>query len=68
MSKKDKTITVRIYTPVTLYIGEWKFMIDVIKKVDNKTIGYRFNHEQKIFMIFNPWCKGKLYLTITKPI
>ncbi|KAJ8303411.1 hypothetical protein KUTeg_019807 [Tegillarca granosa] len=60
LSNRDITIVVRVYTPATLYIGEWKFMIDVLKKVDNIKVGYRFRHEQKMFIIFNPWCKDDL--------
>lgn len=49
----QKTITVRVFTPPTLYVGKWKFSIEIAGK--NGIHGY--DHPQPIYILFNPWCE-----------
>ncbi|KAK6174756.1 hypothetical protein SNE40_017973 [Patella caerulea] len=51
------TLRVSIFTPPTCYVAKWKFKIDVVKKADQKTAIYRYNHRDPIYILFNPWCK-----------
>lgn len=57
---QGELLNVTIIVPATCYVGKWKLKIDVIKrKPDERMKIYRYQHKQPIYVIFNPWCKGK---------
>ena len=58
LNNDAKTLSVRINTPPTCYVGIWKLQIETIKKADNKNIIFEYIHDQDIYILFNPWCKG----------
>ena len=51
-----------INPPATVAIGEWSLIVDTKTKLDKKTKIYRYEHPDDIYMLFNPWCKGKEYI------
>lgn len=59
MKNEDKELTVRINTPPTCYVGIWQLQVETIQKADNKKVIFEYNHDQEIYILFNPWCKGK---------
>lgn len=59
LTEKENNVTVRVVTPPTLYVGKWTFRVDVIKKYLDKNIVYRYKHPEPIYILFNPWCKGR---------
>ncbi|KAJ8303344.1 hypothetical protein KUTeg_019740 [Tegillarca granosa] len=50
-------LTVKVFTPPTICVGKWKFMVDVIKKSDTRSKVDRYHCKELIYMLFNPWCK-----------
>jgi len=62
LKNEDKKLSVRINTPPTCYVGIWKLQVETIKKVDNKNIIFEYTHDQDIYVLFNPWCKGLFFL------
>lgn len=57
MKNEDKELTVRINTPPTCYVGIWQLQVETIQKADNKKVIFEYNHDQEIYILFNPWCK-----------
>lgn len=62
LNNEEKKLSVRINTPPTCYVGIWKLQVETIKKVDNKKIIFEYTHDQDIYVLFNPWCKGLFLL------
>ena len=46
-------------TPPTCAVGRWELKIDVIDKGESTMTVYRYNDKGRIYILFNPWCKGK---------
>ena len=62
-SQKDKTLTLKMLTPPTCPVGQWKLQIDMVKKVDKKTAEYKYWQPGNIYILFNPWCKGIVFIS-----
>lgn len=58
INKEDKRLTVRVNTPPSCYIGIWSLQIETLKKAEKGTIVFEYTHDQDIYVLFNPWCKG----------
>ena len=58
LKNDKKKLSVRINTPPTCYVGIWKFQVETIQKSDQKKIVFEYTHDQDIYILFNPWCKG----------
>lgn len=61
-SQKDKTLTLKMMTPPTCPVGQWKLQIDMVKKVDKKTAEFKYWQPGHIYILFNPWCKGTVFI------
>lgn len=54
------SLTIKVFTPPTLCVGKWKCMVDAIKKsADTRSKVDRYHCVEPIYMLFNPWCKGR---------
>ncbi|GFO23755.1 hemocyte protein-glutamine gamma-glutamyltransferase-like [Plakobranchus ocellatus] len=63
VTKKNNSLTITVFTPPDLYVGEWELSIDVVKKNERNVDVYKYEHEDPIYIIFNPWCKDdQVYL------
>ncbi|KAK7115372.1 hypothetical protein V1264_001249 [Littorina saxatilis] len=56
-SSNKTVINIAVFTPPDCIVGVWKFKVDVVKKTDNRTSVFRYNHKDPIYMLFNPWCR-----------
>uniref|UniRef100_A0A646QJF9 protein-glutamine gamma-glutamyltransferase n=1 Tax=Hemiscolopendra marginata TaxID=943146 RepID=A0A646QJF9_9MYRI len=52
----DKIITLNVKLPPSLYVGMWKCTI-ITSLNDFKDRQRRFNCTEKLYVLFNPWCK-----------
>ena len=57
-SQDDNTLTIRVTPPPKCFIGKWKMEIRSISKKP-ETIQRRYRHKSTIYILFNPWNKGK---------
>jgi transglutaminase 1 len=55
---KENNVTVTVFTPTKCYVGKWQFGIDSMQKA-NKGRVFRYADKNPIYLLFNPWCKGK---------
>ena len=58
-SKGENTIKVRVTTPANCFVGKWTLLIDNVKETGGSYEVHRYYHEPKIYILFNPWCKGR---------
>ena len=62
VKSEGQSISVRIYTPPNCQVAKWNFKFDtVIKKGSGGKI-FRYTHPDPFFVLFNPWCTGKVLL------
>ena len=59
LSQTENSLKLKVMTPPTCPVGRWKLKIDVVKKEDTGTTVYRYNYVGRIYILFNPWCKGR---------
>ncbi|XP_012938089.1 hemocyte protein-glutamine gamma-glutamyltransferase [Aplysia californica] len=57
LRQQDNMLTVTVFVPPTCYVGKWDLKLDVVKKDNNDVAVYRYEHEDPIYIIFNPWCR-----------
>ncbi|GFO37575.1 hemocyte protein-glutamine gamma-glutamyltransferase-like [Plakobranchus ocellatus] len=58
LSDQGTYLIVSVMTPPTLYVGKWDFSVDVVEKDDSSGVDvYKYEHDDPIYVIFNPWCK-----------
>ncbi|GFS07385.1 hemocyte protein-glutamine gamma-glutamyltransferase-like, partial [Elysia marginata] len=57
VSKNGSNLRISVFTPPTVYVGKWEFSLEVVKK-DQATVDvYTYEHDDPIYILFNPWCK-----------
>jgi hypothetical protein len=49
-----------VITPPDIPVGIWKFAIEAKRKDNTKAQPKVFTYEDKLYLLFNPWAKGKL--------
>ncbi|XP_046544204.1 annulin-like [Haliotis rubra] len=59
IGQKGNSLTLSVFVPATVPIGEWEFAVQTIVDVkDGKNIVWQYDHTaDAIDIIFNPWCK-----------
>ncbi|XP_067651179.1 annulin-like [Haliotis asinina] len=59
VGQKGNSLTLCVFVPATVPIGEWEFAVQTIVDVkDGKNIIWQYNHTADVIdIIFNPWCK-----------
>ncbi|KAH9499751.1 hypothetical protein Btru_077734 [Bulinus truncatus] len=55
-SNQGNTLTITVFTPPTTYVGQWKMLLDTVKKEANAVSIHRYVHKDPVYIIFNPWC------------
>ena len=60
LSNEGNSLKIRIFTPPKAIVAKWNFHVDaIVKKADEQKV-FRYNHHDHIYMLFNPWCSGKM--------
>ena len=59
LAQNGNILKLHVMTPPTCAVGRWELKIDVIEKGETSTITYRYNDKGRIYILFNPWCKGE---------
>ncbi|XP_035824890.1 annulin [Aplysia californica] len=59
LKQQSNSLLVTIFTPPTCYVGKWDLKLNVFKKENSHSSVdvYRYEHEDPIYILFNPWCK-----------
>ncbi|XP_046549067.1 annulin-like isoform X2 [Haliotis rubra] len=58
VSQKENSLTLSVFAPASIPIGEWEFSVKTIVDVkDGKDLIWQYNHNEDINIIFNPFCK-----------
>ena len=60
VSNNGKEAVIDINVPSTCAIGEWSISVETETIENDKKKTFEFEHSDDIFIIFNPWCKGKV--------
>jgi hypothetical protein len=62
-------LCVQVYSPPDIPVGLWKFAVES-KPKDNLTAQAKvFTYPDKLYLLFNPWAKGKLiFMKIFLPL
>ncbi|KAH9499757.1 hypothetical protein Btru_077752 [Bulinus truncatus] len=55
-SNQGNTLTITVFTPPTTYVGQWKLLLDTVKKEATEVSIHRYVHKDPVYIIFNPWC------------
>ena len=62
LSQQDNLLRLKIMTPPECAVGIWNFVFEVVKRDDKETVVYRHTPTSKIYILFNPWCKGAYWM------
>jgi hypothetical protein len=52
----------QVCTAPDIPVGLWKFSIESKPKDNSKVLSKVFTYAEKLYLLFNPWAKGKLTL------
>ncbi|XP_071089058.1 annulin-like [Haliotis cracherodii] len=56
--QEDKSLTLSVFAPAYIPVGEWDFSVTTIVDVeDGEDLIWEYKHNEQIYIIFNPWCK-----------
>ena len=51
---------VAITTPPDCIVGDWDLTIENVVQQDKKPQTFTYRHPSKLYILFNPWCKGRM--------
>ncbi|XP_071092231.1 annulin-like isoform X1 [Haliotis cracherodii] len=58
VSQKGNSLTVSVFAPASIPVGEWEFSVKTIVDVkDGKDLIWQYNHNEDINILFNPFCE-----------
>ncbi|XP_048253551.1 protein-glutamine gamma-glutamyltransferase E-like [Haliotis rufescens] len=61
VKKKEKSLTVSVFIPASSSVGEWELSVSTVVDVkDGEDIVWKYNHDEEVIVLFNPWCKEDL--------
>ncbi|GFO34754.1 glutamine gamma-glutamyltransferase k [Plakobranchus ocellatus] len=57
LGQADNTLTVGVYPPPDLIVGEWEYSVRTVKVKDNKRENYECDGNEEVIILLNPWCQ-----------
>ena len=61
-NQADKTLDITVFTPPDCFVGKWDIKVHTVKQRDKKTVVFKYNHKERFYMLFNPWCRGMFHV------
>ncbi|XP_052818766.1 hemocyte protein-glutamine gamma-glutamyltransferase-like isoform X2 [Mya arenaria] len=57
-----------IFTPPDCIVSDWKFSLQSILRTETETAMVTYEHPEKIYILFNPWCKDDAVYLPAEPL
>lgn len=54
----ENSIVLQVYTPSNCVIGHWDFSVESFLQDEDGSKVFRYEHQEPIYILFNPWCRG----------
>ncbi|XP_045192077.2 hemocyte protein-glutamine gamma-glutamyltransferase-like [Mercenaria mercenaria] len=57
-----------IFTPADCIVSDWKFSLQSILRTETETATVTYEHPDRIYVLFNPWCKNDAVYLPAEPL
>ncbi|KAL4234236.1 hypothetical protein ACF0H5_005887 [Mactra antiquata] len=57
-----------IFTPADCIVSDWRFSLQSILRTENETATVTYEHPDRIYILFNPWCKNDVVYLPPEPM
>ncbi|RUS86844.1 hypothetical protein EGW08_005381 [Elysia chlorotica] len=57
LSQSENSLTVGVYSPPDVIVGEWEYAVRTIKVKDGKDENYECEGSEEVIILLNPWCQ-----------
>ncbi|RUS86845.1 hypothetical protein EGW08_005382 [Elysia chlorotica] len=57
LSQSENSLTVGVYSPPDVIVGEWEYAVRTVKVKDGKDENYECEGSEEVIILLNPWCQ-----------